>query len=80
MFLAWTSFELKAKREEMLIILQKAGFNVVPAIDCPSDESMFQQKTHEALSKAQCSLHILGNEFGRRFEADEEISFPRFPV
>ena len=77
-FLAWTSFELKAKREEMLITLQKAGFNVVPAIDCPSDESVFQQKTHEALSKAQCSLHILGNEFGRRFEANEEISFPRF--
>lgn len=77
-FLAWTSFELKAKREEMSIILQKAGFNVVPGIDCPSDEIMFQQKTLEALSKAQCSLHILGNEFGRRFEADEEISFPRF--
>ena len=29
-YLAWTSFELKAKREEMVIILQKAGFNVVP--------------------------------------------------
>jgi len=77
-FLAWTSFELKAKREEMLIILQKAGFNVVPGIDCPTDESVFQQKTEEALSKAQCSLHILGNEFGRRFEENEEISFPRF--
>lgn len=77
-FLAWTSFELKAKREEMLIILQKAGFNVVPGIDCPSDEIAFKQKTEEAISKSQCSLHILGNEFGRRFEADEEISFPRF--
>ncbi len=77
-FLAWTSFDLKAKREEMVIILQKAGFNVLPGIDCPSDETVFQQKTHEALSKSQCSLHILGNEFGRRFEADEEMSFPRF--
>jgi len=77
-FLAWTSFELKAKREEMVIILQKAGFNVLPGIDCPSDENVFQQKTQEAISKSQCSLHILGHEFGRRFEADEEMSFPRF--
>jgi hypothetical protein len=50
----------------------------VPGIDCPSDEAAFQQKTIETLSKAQCSLHMLGNEFGRRFEANEEISFPRF--
>lgn len=77
-YLAWTSFELKAKREEMTIILQKAGFNVVPSIDCPSDENSFEQKTAEALSKAQCSLHILGTEFGRRFETNEDISFPRF--
>ena len=77
-YLAWTSFELKAKREEMTIILQKAGFNVVPGIDCPSDESMFEQKTREAISKAQCSLHILGSEFGRRFETHEETSFPGF--
>jgi hypothetical protein len=77
-YLAWTSFELKAKREEMVIILQKAGFNVVPTIDCPSDENTFEQKTAEALTKSQCSLHILGAEFGRRFEANEDISFPRF--
>jgi len=77
-FLAWTSFELKARREEMIIILQKAGFNVVPSIDCPSDEQVFKQRTEEAISKAQCSLHILGAEFGRRFEADEDTSFPQY--
>ncbi|MEI9920129.1 MAG: hypothetical protein WDO14_15250 [Bacteroidota bacterium] len=77
-YLAWTSFELKAKREEMAIVLQKAGFNVVPGIDCPSDENAFREKTSEALAKAQCSLHIVGNEFGRRFEENEEISFPAF--
>jgi len=77
-YLAWTSFELKSKREEMVIILQKAGFNVVPSIDCPSDENSFRQKSSEALSRAQCSLHILGAEFGRRFEEHEDMSFPRF--
>ncbi len=39
---------------------------------------MFEQKTGEALLKAQCSLHILGTEFGRRFETNEDISFPRY--
>lgn len=77
-YLAWTSFELKARREEMVITLQKAGFNVVPAIDCPSDETTFEQKAGEALSKSQCSLHILGTEYGRRFESNEDLSFPRF--
>ncbi|HTF18455.1 MAG TPA: hypothetical protein VK658_10305 [Chryseolinea sp.] len=77
-YLAWTSFELKAKREEMVIILQKAGFNVVPSIDCPSDESTFQERVLDSMSRAKCSLHILGNEFGRRFEADETLSFPAF--
>lgn len=77
-YLAWTSFELKAKREEMMIILQKAGFNVVPGTDCPSDENSFRMKSAEALSRTQCSLHILGTEFGRRFEENEDLSFPRF--
>jgi hypothetical protein len=77
-YLAWTSFELKSKREEMVIILQKAGFNVVPGIDCPTDEGTFKQKTKEALSKARCSLHIVGNEFGRRFEENEDVSFPSY--
>ena len=51
-YLAWTSFELKSKREEMSIVLQKAGFNVVPGIDCPSDENAFKQKTNDALVKS----------------------------
>jgi hypothetical protein len=77
-YLAWTSFELKSKREEMVIILQKAGFNVVPSIDCPSEESTFQERVVDSMARAKCSLHILGNEFGRRFEADDALSFPAF--
>lgn len=77
-YVAWTSFELKSKREEMVITLQKAGFDVVPTIDCPSDDRAFQEKVGEYLEKAKCSLHILGNEFGRRFETDEAVSFPGF--
>jgi class 3 adenylate cyclase len=76
-FLAWTSSDLKEQREEMSIILQKAGFNVLPAVDCPSDEEVFKARVHEAIHKCSCSLHILSSEFGRRFESDDEVSFPQ---
>jgi len=77
-YLAWTSSELKAQREEMGLMLQKAGFNVLPTHDCPSDDEEFMRKVDEALGKASCSLHIIGNEFGRRFELDSDVSFPQY--
>jgi class 3 adenylate cyclase len=76
-YLAWTSNDLKESREEMAIILQKAGFNVLPSVDCPADDETFKQRTEEELKKCICSLHMLSGEFGRRFESDEEISFPQ---
>jgi hypothetical protein len=77
-YLAWTSNDLKENREEMAIILNKAGFNVVPSIDCPADDETFKLKVEEEMKKCVCSLHILSGEFGRRFEADEDMSFPQF--
>ena len=77
-YLAWTSNDLKESREEMAIILQKAGFNVHPTVDCPADDETFRQKTAEELDKCVCSLHMMSGEFGRRFESDEEISFPQY--
>lgn len=77
-FLAWTSSDLKESREEMAIILQKAGFNVLPSVDCPADDETFKEKTIEEIQKCVCSLHMLSGEFGRRFEADEETSFPQY--
>ncbi len=77
-YLAWTSNDLKESREEMAIILQKAGFNVLPAVDCPADDETFKKKAAEEIAKCVCSLHMLSAEFGRRFEADEEMSFPQY--
>ena len=76
-YLAWTSSDLKEQREEMAIILQKAGFNVLPSIDCPADDKTFKDKVSEEMKRCTCSLHMLSGEFGRRFESDEEISFPQ---
>ncbi|MBL7871688.1 MAG: hypothetical protein JNM78_08775 [Cyclobacteriaceae bacterium] len=79
-YLAWTSSDLKEQREEMAIILQKAGFNVLPSIDCPADDADFRKRVSEEVRKCTCSLHILGNEFGRRFEIESDISFPQFQL
>ncbi|MDP9230840.1 MAG: adenylate/guanylate cyclase domain-containing protein [Bacteroidota bacterium] len=77
-YLAWTSGDLKESREEMAIILQKAGFNVLPSVDCPADDETFKEKAAENIQKCVCSLHMLSGEFGRRFESDEEVSFPQY--
>ena len=77
-YLAWTSNDLKESREEMAIILQKAGFNVLPSVDCPASDETFKERTAEELKKCVCSLHMLSGEFGRRFEADEDSSFPQY--
>lgn len=79
-FLAWTSQDLKNKREEMALILQKAGFNVIPNYDCPSDEQEFSEKSVHDIANADCSLHILSHEFGRRFELNDDVSFPQFQL
>lgn len=76
-FLAWTSNELKAKREEMALILTRAGFKVVPNHDCPSSDDEFKNNVKRDLETASCSLHILGSDYGRRFEDDEDKSFPK---
>ncbi len=77
-YLAWTSVDLKEQREEMAIILQKAGFSVLPGIDCPADDEAFKKKVEEEMDRCKCSLHMLSGEFGRRFETNDEMSFPGF--
>ncbi len=75
-FLAWTSNDLKAKREEMALILTRAGFQVIPNSDCPSSDEEFKNSVEKNLEKAACSLHILSGEFGRRFEEEDQVSYP----
>jgi len=76
-YLAWTSNDLKEQREEMAIVLQKAGFNVLPSTDCPADDDVFKIRVAEEMARCSCSLHMLSGEYGRRFESDDETSFPK---
>lgn len=75
-FLAWTSNDLKSKREEMALVLTRAGFQVIPNSDCPSSDDEFRSRVSQNLDTATCSLHILSGEFGRRFEEEDQVSYP----
>lgn len=77
-YLAWTSNDIREQREEMAITLKKAGFNVLPATDCPADDETFKRKVAEDMARCSCSLHLMSGEFGRRFEIEDEISFPKY--
>ena len=79
-FLAYTSFDLKEKREELSVILDRAGFDVIPAVDCPTDDEQFRSLVLKNLELADFSLHLMSGEYGRRFEAQDDISFPRFQL
>ena len=76
-FLAWTSSDLKAKREDLLISLTRAGFEVFPNFDCPSTEEDFSAEVSRHLEQADFALHLFSTEYGRCFEETEE-SFPAY--
>ncbi len=77
-FVPWVAKELVARRDELMAVCTKAGFRVVPVTDCPLDEAAYRQQTQAALQAATCAVHLLGNEFGRRFEDNDDLSFPQF--
>ncbi|MBF9140897.1 TIR domain-containing protein [Hymenobacter properus] len=77
-FLPWVSPGLVARREELALVCRKAGFEVQPANDCPSDEAVFQQQTQAALAASTCAVHLLGSEFGQRFAENDDLSFPQY--
>ncbi|GAA4037399.1 hypothetical protein GCM10022409_22970 [Hymenobacter glaciei] len=75
-FLAWTTDKLLLpRRDELVQVCTQAGLVVVPTADCPRDDDEFRERTQEALAAAGCSLHLLGNRFGRCFDDDYECSY-----
>lgn len=77
-YLAWTSSDLNNQRDEIALILEKAGYHVIPSMDCPSDENIFKKQCEQLIAEADFSLHLLSGEFGKRFEMEDEISFPKY--
>ncbi|MBI5219889.1 MAG: hypothetical protein HY958_13260 [Bacteroidia bacterium] len=71
-YLAWTADDCKRIRDETALVLQKAGMTLFPVIDCPIDEALLKLNVNKFLSKAACSVHILGSSTGRKIGKEEE--------
>lgn len=75
-FLSWAASDVRARREELLMIMQKAGMNVIPITDSPTEDNSFKAKVIEGLTHSHCSVHILGSNIGRAFTEDPKVPFP----
>lgn len=77
-FLAWTPDDAVEKREMVAVMLQKAGMEVFPLEPRPADEEEFKRKVESYVSKAECSVHVLGGDFGPTLQADASVSYARY--
>lgn len=64
-FLSWSAQDCKSRRDELSMILQKAGMKVLPVTDCPTDDKVFRSRVTDGLKNANCSIHVLGAALGR---------------
>ena len=61
---------------DLKIMLEKANMEVVYASDT-NNESEFLEEDRKALLKANCSLHILGNIFGKTLQGNPSLSLSK---
>lgn len=79
-FVAFTSKDSESLRDELMITLLKAGFNVIPLVDCPKDEQEFLELTNASISSSHCAIHILGKQYGEPLETNEGQSRQEFQI
>ena len=73
-FLAYPAADVAGFRNDLKIMLENAGFTVLPAGDPPKDDRGFAKAVEEALAEADCSIHALGAEYGKTFLNDRKTS------
>jgi len=69
-YLAYASPDMAATREELLFTLFNAGFNVLPLGNESSEESLLKKQITEGLNNSACSIHLIGNEFGKALNSE----------
>jgi hypothetical protein len=73
-YLAYTTPDMEQLRDELMFTLFKAGFQVLPMGEMEQDEQKMKQKTAQDLSKCGSSIHIIGNDFGKKMISENNIS------
>ncbi|MBI4646795.1 MAG: hypothetical protein HY738_09440 [Bacteroidia bacterium] len=76
-FLPWMPDNI-THRNEMKDILVDAGLEVIPGDDCPQDEQALMLGVKEAVTGADCSIHILTSYYGKTLGFDNTLSIAKF--
>lgn len=80
-FLAWAPEDVAEIREQLKVMLQKAGLDVYPKEEFPdpsTDEPGFRKFVNETLPKVDCSIHILGGAYGPTLKSQAELSLSKY--
>jgi len=77
-FLSWSQDTTDVLRDEVKNTLLRAGMEVIPATEFPSDEIAFIQEVKKAVTEAECSVHILGSQYGETLESNDAVSIIQY--
>jgi hypothetical protein len=77
-FLPWAGASMENQREELYHTLSKAGMDVFPQSFSSANEEILKEEISAGLSKADCSAHLIGNEYGETLSLDASVSFIKY--
>lgn len=77
-FLAGLNSEVDAYSEQLKIVLEKAGMDVLPQVDFGEDSDAYITSVQKSIAEADFSIHILGKSYGGIFNNEENISLCKF--
>ena len=77
-YLAYASPDMEALREELLFTLFNAGFNVLPLGEPGPDENQWKLQLLDDLNSSICSIHLVGNEYGREMHSENGKSLAAY--
>jgi len=77
-FLAYAPADIADVRDQLGVMLQKAGFDVLGLGQKPADESALLYEVDKQLAQADCSMHVLGGEYGVLMTDDSRVSQAKY--
>ncbi len=77
-YLAYTTPDMEALREELMFTLFKAGFKVLPMGEPDSNDDVLKNKIANDLAQCKSSIHLIGAEYGRTMTSEAGMSLAKY--